>query len=114
MATKRAKARLTGLPPNAVCCNPDDCAAAMKILADPNRIRIVRALVGGPRNVGEVAQATGLTPHRVSHHLGRMRPAGLVEARRDGRSIIYAIHPRVATAGGLDLGCSRILFRSLG
>ena len=96
-----------------MCCNPDDCAAAMKAIADPNRIRILRALVGGTRNVGDVAGATCLSPHRVSHHLGRMRLAGLVEARRDGRSILYRIHPRIATPGGLDLGCSRILFRAL-
>jgi ArsR family transcriptional regulator len=101
------------LPKSALCCNPDDCAAAMKSLADPNRIRIIRALVDGPRNVGDIASAAGLSHHRVSHHLSRMRLARLVEARRDGRTIIYRIHPRVATRGGLDLGCSRILFRAL-
>jgi ArsR family transcriptional regulator len=111
--TPRQAPEMKPLPPDAMCCNPDDCAAAMKVLADPNRIRIVRALVPGPRNVGDIARAAGLSPHRVSHHLGRMRLAGLVEARREGRSIVYRVHPRVATAGGLDLGCSRILFRAL-
>ena len=96
-----------------MCCNPDECAAAMKVLADPNRIRIIRALVGGPRRVGQVAVAACLPPHRVSHHLGRMRLAGLVETRREGRFVVYRIHARVATPGGLDLGCSRILFRTL-
>ncbi len=104
---------LARLPRDALCCNPDDCAATMKVLADPNRVRIIRSLVGGPRGVSEIAGATGLSPHRVSHHLGRMRLARLVDARREGRSIIYRIHPRVATTGGLDLGCARILFRAL-
>ena len=85
----------------------------MKALSDPNRIRIIRALIGGPLSVGQIAEKTDLSVHRVSHHLGRMRSAGLVDAKREGRMIIYRIHPRIATEGGLDLGCSCILFRAL-
>jgi DNA-binding transcriptional ArsR family regulator len=97
----------------AMCMNPEDCAQAMKALADPNRIRIIRALIDGPRNVSQIAEEAGLGPHRVSHHLSRMRLAGLVECVRDGQKIVYSISRRIACASGLDFGCSRILFRRL-
>jgi len=85
----------------------------MKVLADANRIRIIRVLIEGPCNVGQIAEQTGLGPHRVSHHLGRMRLAGIVEGVRDGRSVVYRVSPRIVTESGLDLGCACILFRAL-
>jgi ArsR family transcriptional regulator len=96
-----------------MCLGPDECAEAMRVLADATRLRIVRALLSGEMGVKEIARATGLKPHRVSHHLGRMRPAGLVEATRAGRAVIYEIGPRVGHPWGLDLGCACILFRSI-
>ncbi|MEI8244035.1 MAG: metalloregulator ArsR/SmtB family transcription factor [bacterium] len=90
---------------------PDACAEAMKALSDPNRIRIVRALLVGPANVTEIAARAGLSVHRVSHHLGRMRPAGLVACTRRGRQMIYRIAEAVGTADGLDLGFCHVQFR---
>jgi DNA-binding transcriptional ArsR family regulator len=98
---------------DSMCANPDECAQTMKVLSDSNRIKIVRALITGPSNVGGISKRTGLTVHRISHHLGRMRLAGLVECTRDGRSIVYQIAPSIAVQGGLDLGCACILFRAL-
>jgi hypothetical protein len=40
----------------------------MMTLTDSNRLRIIRALLGSRRNVGEIAKITGLNIHRVSHH----------------------------------------------
>ncbi len=97
----------------AMCGNPNQCAAAFKVLSDANRVKIIRALISGPRSVGRIAEATGLGPHRVSHHLGRMRLAGLVDCDRDGKSIIYRIGDRVAGEAGIDLGCCLIKFREL-
>ena len=96
-----------------LCRNPDDCAHMMKILSDANRIKIVRALISGPSHVGSISERTGLSVHRISHHLGRMRLARLVAATRDGRNIVYRIADSVATAGGVDLGCACIIFRPL-
>jgi ArsR family transcriptional regulator len=101
------------LPEDAMCSCAADCAASLKVLADPNRILIVRALIRQPLSVGDICAATGLSQQRVSHHLGRMRPAGIVQAERDGRSIIYRISPRIAVEGGIDLGCCRIVFRAI-
>ena len=115
---KRAIACCGALVPGAVpekgmCLNPDQCAHMMKVLSDPNRIKIVRTLIGGPSSVSGVSEKTGLDAHRISHHLGRMRLAGLVECVRDGRSIIYRISERVSSPHGIDLGCACIMFRSL-
>jgi DNA-binding transcriptional ArsR family regulator len=101
------------VPANGMCVNPDQCASMMKVLSDPNRIRIVRALIAGPSSVSGISERTGLDVHRISHHLGRMRLAGIVECVREGRSIIYRISEHIAVANGLDLGCACIMFRSL-
>ena len=97
-----------------MCRTPDECAEAMKTLSDPNRIRIVRALITGPANVSEISTRAGLSVHRVSHHLGRMRQAGLVACTRRGRTHIYRIADAVITTNGLDLGYCHVQFRALG
>ena len=85
----------------------------MKVLSETPRLLIVRALIPGPRCVGAIAEQTKLTPARVSHHLGRMRLAGVVECSREGQTVVYRINPRIALPEGLDLGCCRILFRGM-
>jgi len=95
------------------CCVPTECAGVMKVLSEVPRLLIIRALIPGPRHVAALADQTGLTPARVSHHLGRMRLAGVVECSREGQTIVYRIAPRIATPDGLDLGCCRIQFRKL-
>jgi ArsR family transcriptional regulator len=96
-----------------MCSCVTDCADVLKVLADSNRVLIVRALLGGPLSVGDICDATGLPQQRVSHHLGRMRLASIVEAERDGRRVIYRISPQIAAEGGLDIGCCRLSFRPL-
>ena len=39
---------------------------------------------------GEVAAAIGLPPNTLTFHFDRLRQAGLVTVRREGRSMIYA------------------------
>jgi len=102
------------VPPGAVCSCITDCAEMLKVLADPNRLTVVRALNHGPANVGDLSKATGLPAQRISHHLGIMRLAGLVTCERDGRTVVYRIHRDIACEAGLDLGCCRITFRHFG
>ena len=85
----------------------------MKVLSEAPRLLIVRALIPGPLHVAAIAAQTGCTPARVSHHLGRMRLAGVVECAREGQTIVYRIAGGIATPDGLDLGCCRIQFRKL-
>ena len=41
---------------------------------------------------GEVADALDLAPNNLTFHFDRLREAGLVTVRREGRSMIYAAH----------------------
>jgi ArsR family transcriptional regulator len=94
---------------------PDRCAQALRALADPERLRIVRALLEGGRNVSELASLLDAEVVNVSHHLGVLRHAGLVQTTRQGRFIVYHLHPDVfhgpnanQTVQHLNLGCCRL------
>jgi DNA-binding transcriptional ArsR family regulator len=91
---------------------PDRCARALRALADPERLRIVNCLRGGARNVSELAALLDAEIVNVSHHLGVLRHAGLVLDEKQGRFVVYRLHPDVFSVGGsgehLDLGCCRL------
>jgi DNA-binding transcriptional ArsR family regulator len=66
---------------------------ALAALAQDNRLDVFRLLVqAGPAGLpaGQVATALDLAPNTLSFHFDRLRSAGLVTVRRDGRSMIYA------------------------
>jgi DNA-binding transcriptional ArsR family regulator len=64
-------------------------------LADPTRRRILSMLAQRDRSAGEIAAAFEMTKPSISHHLSVLKSAGLVEARREGQSLIYTIHTTV-------------------
>jgi ArsR family transcriptional regulator len=67
--------------------------AALAALAQDNRLDVFRLLVqAGPGGLpaGQVAVALGLPPNTLTFHFDRLRMAGLVTVRREGRSMIYA------------------------
>lgn len=71
---------------------PGDLDASIRrglaALTTPAARKVLQALVEDPgRSNKELAGATGLSPSTVHHHVGRLRDAGLVEGRRQGRSI---------------------------
>lgn len=66
---------------------------ALAALAQDNRLDVFRLLVeAGPEGLpaGEVASALDLAPNTLTFHFDRLRAAGLVTVRREGRSMIYA------------------------
>src|SRR5882757_3520127 len=70
-----------------------DVVAALAALAQDNRLDVYRLLVqAGPAGMpaGGVATALRLAPNTLTFHFDRLRSAGLVTVRRDGRSMIYA------------------------
>jgi DNA-binding transcriptional ArsR family regulator len=70
-----------------------EAVAALAALAQDNRLDVFRLLVqAGPDGMpaGGVADALGLAANTLTFHFDRLRMAGLVTARREGRSIIYA------------------------
>jgi DNA-binding transcriptional ArsR family regulator len=67
-----------------------------KAVTEPRRIRILYALGEQPRNVTELAERLGTPQPTVSRHLAILRQAGMVEAQREGASVIYTLaEPRV-------------------
>lgn len=62
-------------------------------LAEETRFEIVRCLSGGERCVCELQAELGAAQSRLSFHLRKLREAGLVSARRDGRWVHYALVP---------------------
>jgi ArsR family transcriptional regulator, arsenate/arsenite/antimonite-responsive transcriptional repressor len=70
-----------------------DALAALAALAQDNRLDIFRLLVeAGPDGLsaGKISERLGLAPNTLTFHFDRLRDAGLVTVRREGRSMIYA------------------------
>ncbi len=92
----------------------DECARRLKALADPERLKIVQCLQSGPKNVGEISALLGQELANVSHHLGVLRHARLVQDDKQGKHVVYSLHPDVfrrrdaGRADVLDLGCCRL------
>lgn len=60
-------------------------------LAEPNRLRIVELLRKGPRNVGALQDALGMTQPQVSKHLRVLREAHLVDVEAQGPQRLYEL-----------------------
>jgi ArsR family transcriptional regulator len=66
-------------------------AAARHVVCDPTRAQIVRVLSTGPLAVSDLTRIIGRQRTVTSQHLRVLRDAGLVEARRHGRSLYYRL-----------------------
>ena len=89
------------------------CAGKLKILADSTRLGVLESLMTGPKNVGELMEQLDVEQSLLSHHLAVLRDYGLVEATREGKTMIYQLPESVSdsTAGkAINLGCCKISF----
>lgn len=89
-----------------------NCAERLKALADETRLSVVRHLMKGACHVGEIQLALGIEQSLLSHHLRSLRDAGIVQASRDGKAVLYRLTPDLerSKAGVVDLGCCHISF----
>ena len=72
----------------------DEAAAFLKGLANPHRLLILCALAEGEHNVSALIEATGIAPTSMSQHLSKLKDEGIVDFRRDHRTLTYFIaHP---------------------
>lgn len=69
-------------------------AERFKVLAEPARLSVLNELRGGPRNVSELIEATGLNQANLSKHLQLLHATGFVERRRAGAFVVYALADR--------------------
>jgi DNA-binding transcriptional ArsR family regulator len=74
-----------------------ELAEMFKIIAHPDRIRIIEELGSGEKDVNTLVERLDLPGPRVSQHLGLMRANRIVEERREGRHHYYhLIQPDIA------------------
>lgn len=66
-----------------------------KALSDPTRRKILELLKAGELSAGDIADAFPIGKPAISHHLSILKAAGLVQAEREGQSIIYSINTTV-------------------
>src|SRR5262249_4339232 len=73
---------------------PKQATSMLAALAQKSRLLIFRRLAadGGELAAGELARRLGIPGNTLSFHLKELANAGLIESRRDGRSIKYALH----------------------
>jgi biotin operon repressor len=74
---------------------PDELLTILKLLADETRLNIIGLLAQEARSVDELAAILNLGASTVSHHLTRLRQAGLVAATAHQYYSIYALDPEV-------------------
>lgn len=90
-----------------------ECAGVLRALADPTRLEVIRLLLDEPRHVSKIMTELDVEQSLLSHHLRVLRDAELVEANRNGKTLIYRLVPSLASGRGepmIDLGCCRIAF----
>ncbi|HEY6958335.1 MAG TPA: metalloregulator ArsR/SmtB family transcription factor [Candidatus Limnocylindria bacterium] len=69
----------------------------LKALADPTRIRIVATLRDARSALCtcDFTASTGLSQPTITHHMGKLRDAGLIEATRSGVWTYYRLRPHL-------------------
>jgi DNA-binding transcriptional ArsR family regulator/precorrin-6B methylase 2 len=72
----------------------------LRVVADPNRLRILLLLRGEELSVAELQEILTMGQSTISTHLSQLKQAGLVEDRRTGKSSLY----RLAAANGIVAG----------
>jgi len=75
------------------CCDYKTLVAVFKALSDESRQKILLSLQEtGETRVSELVKRFGVSQPTMSHHLGVLRQAGLVEDRRVGQSVYYDVN----------------------
>lgn len=74
-----------------------ELADLLRLLAHPDRLRLIEELRLGEQDVGSIAAALDLPATRISQHLAPLRAHRIVEDRREGRNHFYRLtHPGIA------------------
>lgn len=76
----------------------DSAASTFAMLAAPVRLHLVSLAAQGEYDVGTLAERVGVSIATASQHLGKLRLAGIITVRREGRRHIYTVDdPHVLT-----------------
>ncbi|HCP08854.1 MAG TPA: transcriptional regulator [Candidatus Moranbacteria bacterium] len=63
----------------------------LRAIADPNRLKILCVLQGGPKCVCEIVPMVGISDKLASHHLKQLKKAGILTEKREGNFIRYGL-----------------------
>ena len=85
-----------------------DLSELFKVFGDTTRIRILTALRAGPLCVYHLAERLDMGQSAISHQLRLLRGAGLVRAKRAGKTVSYALDD-AHVAQILDTGLAHVL-----
>ncbi|MFC1227822.1 MULTISPECIES: ArsR/SmtB family transcription factor [Streptomyces] len=66
-------------------------AELLALLGNRTRLTLLHALAGGEADVGTLTEVCGAARPAVSQHLARLRLAGLVATRKEGRRVVYSL-----------------------
>lgn len=66
-------------------------ASTLSLLADRTRLALLLRLSDGEADVSTLVEAVGVPRPSVSQHLAKLRLAGLVSTRKDGRHVYYSL-----------------------
>ncbi|MEU9473474.1 metalloregulator ArsR/SmtB family transcription factor [Streptomyces avermitilis] len=86
-------------------------AELLALLADRTRLALLHALNDGEADVSTLTEVCGAARPAVSQHLARLRLAGLVNTRKEGRRVIYSLrdgHLRRVVDEALSLADHRL------
>src|SRR5512147_3019758 len=82
-------------------------AGYFAVLADPTRLRVLRALCRGERTVGRVVEETGISQPTVSRHLAALHRQRIAARRREANQVYYRVAD-ATTPRLCRVVCSRI------
>ncbi len=72
-----------------------ELAKWLKVICEPNRLLLLEKIIEGVQCNCELGDALQLAPNLISHHLGVLREAGLVDVERDpmdARWVYYSVN----------------------
>jgi ArsR family transcriptional regulator, repressor of sdpIR and other operons len=78
-------------------------SSVFKALADPTRRQVLALLRERPMSAGELADAFDVSKPTMSAHFNILREAGLIDASRHGKSIIYRLKMSVLEEALMEL-----------
>jgi len=87
-----------GGSPAKACCDYKTLVAVFKALSDESRQKILLTLEeAGEMRVADMVEHFGISQPTMSHHLGVLKNAGLVDDHRRGQSVYYAVNRKWLT-----------------
>ena len=114
---KIARMAIKGLPvlrERGVCCDlptvktswAEETAELMKALSDPTRLTMVASLVkaDGPICICDFTAGLELSQPTISHHMAKLKEAGLVESEKRGIWVYYRLRDKLPTSTRKLLG----------